>query len=442
MDQQLNISQNKLIKPSKPRAIIAILTVMALLTYVIAVHLKNNNRALFTHNTLSLPKIIQQSEKEQQNSLENKWQTVTTRHGDTLSSVFKRLGLSNQTLLSIIHDNPYAKTLVRIKLDQQLQVLIRNETLEQFIFPISTTQYLMVSRQDNHYATQLKSRETNSHDQYLTATVRGSLYGTAKRMNLPHKIIQQMTDIFNWEIDFVKEVRAGDQFTIIYQAFFVDDKLVNTGDIIAVSYTNRGVTHKAIRHANAAGDYDYFTPEGVSLKKAFSRYPVKFSHISSTFSLSRQHPILHYSRPHKGIDLAAPIGTPIQATGDGHIQIIGRQNAYGNMVKISHNKTYSSIYAHLLKFQKGLAKGDYVKRGQIIGYVGQTGLATGPHCHYEFHVNQNPKNPTTIELPRASPVPAREATIFKANSVALLSRLKLYEDASLATNGKKSENLS
>ena len=175
----------------------------------------------------------------------------------------------------------------------------------------------------------------------------------------------------------------------------------------------------------------------MSLKKAFVRYPIKFSHISSTFSLSRHHPILHYRRPHKGVDLAAPIGTPIHATGDGRIEIIGRDNGYGNMIKISHNKTYSSVYGHLLKFQKGLAKGNMVKKGQVIGFVGQSGLADGPHCHYEFHVNHNPRNPTTVELPRSLPISARERTAFRANANVLLARLKLYEEGNLVAAADK-----
>ena len=235
-------------------------------------------------------------------------------------------------------------------------------------------------------------------------------------------------------------MRAGDQFSIVYKAYYIDDKLVNTGEIYAVTYTNRGKTHEAIRHVDASGDYDYYTPQGASLKKAFSRYPIKFSHISSSYNLSRYHPILHYRRPHNGVDLAAAIGTPVHATGDGRIAIIDRHNGYGNMVKVAHNQGYSSIYAHLLRFQKGLARGDHVKRGQVIGYVGQTGLADGPHCHYEFHVNQQPKNPTTIELPHASPVSSREMASFKAQAHTLLAQLKLYEEATLAAAGKKALN--
>jgi murein DD-endopeptidase MepM/ murein hydrolase activator NlpD len=270
----------------------------------------------------------------------------------------------------------------------------------------------------------------DSHEQYITATIQGSLYGTAKRLNIPYKLIQQMSDIFNWEINLAKDVQSGDRISIIYEASFIDDTLIRTGDILAVSYTNRGRFYQAIRHLSASGDYDYFTPEGRSLKKAFSRYPVKFSHISSTFNSWRKHPILHYSRPHKGIDLAAPIGTPIRATGDGRIENIGRQNGYGNMVKISHKMGFTSLYGHLLRFQKGLAKGDFVKRGQIIGFVGQTGLASGPHCHYEFHINHHPKNPTTVDLPHAAPVPSREIAKFKVKTNQLLAQLKLYEEGS------------
>lgn len=442
MHQRLKISAIKIAKPTP--SVILVMVFGALFSICLIYNLfLFNNKTHYTHKTLSLPELDELQDEPQEElakaAKNNEWTVVTTHQGDSLGSVFKRLGLSQQTLLAVIHNNPYAKQLAGIKLNQQIQFLIRDKILEQLVFPLNATQVLIVSREGNQYVSKVNSRAMNSHNQFLTATVQGSLYGTAQRLHLPYKLVQQMTEIFNWEIDFAKDIRAGDQFSILYKAFYVDDKLVGAGDILAVSYTNRGKVHQAIRHESATGEHDYYTPQGVSLKKAFSRYPIKFSHISSTFSLSRKHPVLHYSRPHKGIDLAAPIGTPIHATGDGYIEIIGRQNDYGNMVKVSHNKTYSSIYGHLLKFQKGLTKGSYVKRGQVIGYVGQTGLATGPHCHYEFHINHQPKNPTTIELPRSMPVSAREMMAFKANAGTLLARLKLYEAGNLAgSTGKKS----
>ncbi len=438
MHQRLSVSGIKSVKPSRLLALIAVVAALILFCILLKAFL-HNKKTHYTNQLLTLPELNEPQDELAQAAKDNDWKIITTRPGDSLGSVFKQVGLSQQTLLTIVNGNAYSKNLSGIKPNQKIQFLIHDQILEKMVIPVNATQILVVYRKDNQYISKVNSREMDRHQQLLTATVRGSLYGTAQRLNLPYKLVQQMSEIFNWEIDFAKDIRAGDQFSILYNAFYVDDKLVNVGEILAVTYTNRGKVHQAIRHQNAAGDVDYYTPQGVSLKKAFSRYPIKFSHISSTFSLSRKHPVLGYSRPHKGVDLAAPIGTPIHATGDGHVQIIGRQNDYGNMVKVAHNKTYSSIYGHLLKFQKGLSRGDRVKRGQVIGYVGQTGLATGPHCHYEFHVNHSPRNPTTIELPRSSPISARESVSFKANAGTLLARLKLYEEGNLAgVSDKKS----
>ncbi|WP_042239362.1 peptidoglycan DD-metalloendopeptidase family protein [Legionella oakridgensis] len=368
---------------------------------------------------------------------EETWKTVTPQKGDTLAALFQRLGISQKTLAAVLYKNPHAKALTSIKPGQQLQFIVHNGLLEKLSMPLTATQSLLVYRQGHQYLTQIKARKVTGHNHYLTATIQGSLYGTARRMNIPYKLIQQMTEIFHWEIDFAKEVRAGDQFTIVYEALYVENKRVGTGDIVAVTYKSRGKAHQAIRHKNKAGDYNYFTPQGISLRKAFTRYPLIFSHISSTFSLARMHPILHYKRPHKGVDLAAPIGTPIRAVGDGKIETIGRHSGYGNMIKIVHDKKHSTVYAHMLKFQKGLSRGDRVKRGQIIGYVGQTGLASGPHCHYEFHINRQPKNPMTVDLPRAASVSSREMASFSANASTLLAQMKLFEEAQLATSGKK-----
>ncbi len=481
MVHQSNHSQAKPAKPSNSLLIIAIFAAFVLSAFLLN-SLFHKNTSSYARKTLSLPKLSLQkapqslpekipgniptklAQKAPAKALEkatqktsqkapkktlakadsekliqhNGWVTVKTRSGDSLASVFKRAGITRQTLQSVLHKNPHAKILANIKPNQDIKLLFHKQNLDEMIFPASSTHFLIVSKKGREYSSKLKFRQMTSHNDYITATVHGSLYNTAKRLNIPSKLIRQMTEILNWEIDFAREIRAGDQFSILYKAYYIDDKFISAGDILAVTYTNHGVAHKAIRHDKRGGDYDYFTPQGTSLKKAFSRYPIKFSHISSTYSLSRYHPILHYRRPHKGVDLAASIGTPVHATGDGRIEIIDRHNGYGNVIKISHNKQYSSIYAHLLRFQKGLAKGNFVKRGQVIGYVGQSGLAEGPHCHYEFHVNHQPRNPSTVELPRASPVPPREMSSFKAKANTLLAQLKLHETGSLASKAKKS----
>lgn len=436
MDQRLSISPIKSTKPTRYLAFIA-LCVVILLSFSLVKVVSHKHKNHYSQKTLALPKLEQIDTDYDKEEEDNGWTIVQTHAGDSVASVFNRAGLSHKTLQEVIHNNQHAKVLTKIKPDQQIHLLIHNKILEKLIIPLSATQDLIVSLEGKRYISMIKSRKMSTQNDYLTATVSGSLYGTAKRANIPYKLVRQMTDIFNGQIDFAKDIRAGDQFSIIYQAHYIDDKLVNVGDIMAVTYNNRGAIHKAIRHVYASGDYDYFTPEGNSLKKAFTRYPVKFSHISSTFSLSRYHPILHYKRPHKGVDLAAPMGTPVHATGDGRIAIIDRHSGYGNMIKITHSNQFSSVYAHLLKFQKGLYRGAYVKRGQVIGYVGQSGLADGPHCHYEFHINQHPKNPTTVELPRASPLPKRDMASFRNKANTLFAQLKLFEDASLAAAGKK-----
>lgn len=368
---------------------------------------------------------------------DNEWQTISPRPGDSMAIIFRRLGLSPQNLYAVLHKNPHTKALTSIKPSQKLQFLINKSRLEKLIIPMNDIQTLTVYRNGNSYKTQIVSKKTTVHNQYVTAIVRGSLFSTAQRLNIPSKLIRQMTQILNKEINFAHSIRAGDQFSIAYEELYVANKKVGIGDVLAVSFTNRGKTFKAIRHVSAHGYHDYYTPQGESLKKAFSRYPIKFSHISSTFTSSRYHPILHYKRAHKGIDLAAPIGTPIQATGDGIIMTIGRHNGYGNMIKIKHDKTFSTVYGHMLKFQKGISKGSKVRRGQVIGYVGQTGLATGPHCHYELHVRNQPRNPTTLALPTAAPVPAREKASFKAKSNMIFARLNHLEKTRFSRAGKR-----
>lgn len=382
------------------------------------------------------------------------WVSVNARSGDSMATIFKRVGLSMNTLQVLLQNKPYNKLLTRIKPGQSVQFLIKKNSLEQMKLRVNTAHVLEIVRSQNKYRFNLRSQTTSEpslakksqkrspsveiRENYLSATVQYSLYSTAKRHQIPYKLIQQMIDIFHWEINFAKDVRGGDRFSIIYKARYVDNKLESAGEIIAVTYTNRGVAHKALRHVNTAGDVDYFTPQGKSLKQAFSRYPIKFSRINSPFSLSRMHPVLHYNRPHRGIDLAAPMGTPILATGDGRIEVLGYESGYGNVIKIAHhNKLYTSVYAHLLKFQKGIFRGGYVKRGQVIGYVGKSGLATGPHCHYEFHVNHRPKNPSTVPLPHALPVPSRDLASFKHHADKLIEHLKLLEEAQAHSSKKK-----
>lgn len=411
-------------------------TLLVLLLFTFLVNIKQQNQANYIQQEMQLPQLLEDIEVDIPDDY-SEWTTVTTQNNDTLSKIFEHLNISQQTLHEILQDNPYKKYLTNIQPNQQIRVLIKDKVLEKIILPHSSTELLVISKNEAKYTSQIESRVIDTHQEFINTTIKKSLYFTAKQQKIPYTLIQQMAKIFEWEIDFARDIREGDQFSILYEGFYVDDTKVNTGQILAVEYKSANRTFQAVAHTNKHGDLEYYTPEGHSLKKAFSRYPIKFSHISSSFNLTRMHPILKYVRPHKGIDLAARMGTPIHATGDGKIKTIGMHSGYGNMIKIMHNKTYTSVYAHLSKFQKGLKRGDYVKRGQVIGYVGQTGLATAPHCHYEFHVNQRAKNPATIQLPQAESINKVELANFNFKANQLLASLKLYSESKFAQTSSK-----
>jgi murein DD-endopeptidase MepM/ murein hydrolase activator NlpD len=432
-------NNNKKTQSNKPSVLVTLICLLLamLLPYFLITHYKPKTNHRVRSIVLPKPekKMALAKPKIVKHAHDKEWKFVITKPGDTLSSIFKQLGLNKSVLSQMLEQNPHADKLKAIRPHQKLKFLFsKNKQLEKIVIPLTINQNLNITKKNDRYVSTINSKKMQTHSHYITATVYDSLYSTAKKKHIPYKLIKQMTQIFNWDIDFSKDVRKGDTFTIIYQAHYVEDKRVGTGDILALNYTNKGKTYRAIRYKTNA-KIEYYTPEGKNLRKAFARFPVRFNHISSSFSYARNHPVLNHTvRPHKGVDLAAPIGTPIKATADGIIVRIGRNGGYGNMIKIKHNKKYATIYAHMLKFQRGLSNGKRVKKGQVIGYVGQTGLADGPHCHYEFHANGVAKNPVTITLPHAKPISQSQFAAYHSYSTALLAQLQLYEDAQKASH--------
>jgi murein DD-endopeptidase MepM/ murein hydrolase activator NlpD len=205
------------------------------------------------------------------------------------------------------------------------------------------------------------------------------------------------------------------------------------GDIIAAEFVNQGRSYKALRYKDPKGDVDYYAPDGKRLRKKFLRTPVNFTRISSGFSLHRKHPILNVIRAHKGVDYAAPTGTPIRAAGDGKVVFKGRKGGYGKVIILRHGAIYSTVYGHMSRYARGLSVGKRVRQGQIIGYVGMTGLATGPHLHYEFRVHGVHRNPLTVKLPAAAPLPARYHADFQAHTEEALARLRLLSRIQVAS---------
>jgi murein DD-endopeptidase MepM/ murein hydrolase activator NlpD len=254
-------------------------------------------------------------------------------------------------------------------------------------------------------------------------------------------MIMQMINLYGWDIDFAMEVRQGDQFHVIYEERYKDGEKVQDGPILAAEFINRGKSFTSVRYTHADGHSDYYAENGDSMRKAFLRTPVKFARISSRFSLGRKHPILNRIRAHKGVDYAASTGTPVRTSGDGVIKLAARKGGYGKAIIIQHGGKYTTLYGHLSRYRRGIKRGKHVKQGQIIGYVGMTGLATGPHLHYEFRVNGVHRNPLTVKLPKAMRIPDNLMAEFKSQTEPLLAQLSsITNNATVAADDEQRQS--
>lgn len=267
-------------------------------------------------------------------------------------------------------------------------------------------------------------------------TVQTSLAAAGEKAGLTDELIFQLTTIFAWDIDFATDLHAGDQFTVVYE----DNPEDGDSQIVAAEFVNQGRILTAIRYQDSTGQINYFSPEGKPMRKAFLSTPVDFVRISSGFDTHRKHPILNRIRAHRGIDYAARTGTPVKSAGDGIVAFQGRKGGYGQVLIIQHGDRYETLYAHLADFKSGLQEGDHVTQGEIIGYVGQTGLATGPHLHYEFRVDGVHRNPASVNSEQSSPLHAEELAQFKAQSEPFLAQLNQTKAKSLFAKNQYSYN--
>jgi murein DD-endopeptidase MepM/ murein hydrolase activator NlpD len=253
--------------------------------------------------------------------------------------------------------------------------------------------------------------------------IKSSLYMAGADAGVSDRVIMNLAGIFAWDIDFILDIRTGDEFRVIVEELYRDGKRIAEGEILAAEFTNQGEVFRAIRYETSAGQASYFTPDGRNMRKAFLRAPLSFSRISSNFNPNRRHPVLNTIRAHKGVDYAAPHGTPIKAAGDGKIIFRGVKGGYGNTVILQHGGNITTLYAHMSNFDKKARNGTRVKQGQVIGYVGQTGLASGPHLHYEYRKNGAHLNPRTVKLPNASPIDASLKADFLRAAAPLIDQL-------------------
>ncbi len=365
------------------------------------------------------------------------WQTFTVRRGDSLSVLFDRAKIKPGQLLSLMKLGKATKALRRIHPGDTIKLMADSDgQLIALHYDLSPLKYLRVERQQDHkLSAHIHEHEIEVRTAYATAEIESSLFLASAEAGLSENLTMELASIFGWDIDFALDIRKGDRFTVIYEQRFKDGQKIKDGNILAAEFVNQGETYRALRYTNpVSGDTGYYTPEGDSLRKAFLRSPVNFSRISSGFTLKRYHPILHKFRSHKGVDYAARRGTPVKASGDGKVIFKGRKGGYGKTIILQHGSRYTTLYAHLNSYNKKVRNGSRVKQGQVIGYVGSTGLASGPHLHYEFRVNGVHRNPLTVKFPSTQPVPGRYRDNFEITTRGYLAQLDVLSRNALALN--------
>ncbi|MFK7865381.1 MAG: OapA family protein [Pseudohongiellaceae bacterium] len=347
------------------------------------------------------------------------WQNIEVQQGDSLSAIFTKVGLSNQDLFRVLNSSDEAKVLDRLYPGYKLDFMIPDAgELEQLRVLKSPLEGFLFTRANSSYQVEPILKEAQVQQSFKVGTISDSLFMAGQREEIPALHIMEMANIFGGVIDFILDPRQGDQFSILYEEEYLDGEFIGNGQILATQYINQGKTYTAVRYINEEGEIGYYNPEGESMRKAFLRSPLDVFRISSNFNPRRRHPILNTIRAHKGTDYAAPRGTPIRATSDGKISRASRYGSFGNLVVIEHSGGFETKYAHLSKYGKGIKRGVRVRQGDIIGYVGSTGGATGPHLHYEFLMSGVHKNPRTIidKLPKAESIDGAEMDRFKSQT--------------------------
>jgi murein DD-endopeptidase MepM/ murein hydrolase activator NlpD len=360
------------------------------------------------------------------------WITVKVKPGQTLSQIFDSHGLAPSEWMRILDLGGDTRRLLRLRAGDRIQLHTGPEGLLALHFTLDELRTLHVRRTGNGFEAETIAAEIERRPTYATGSVTSSLFHAGLEAGLSDRLIMEMAEIFGYDIDFGQDLRVGDRFSVIYDELYKDGERLREGSILAAEFVNQGRAVRAVRYVDPNGRAGYFAPEGQSLHRQFLRNPLDVARITSGFTLARRHPILNTIRAHRGVDYGAPTGTPVKATGDGRVAFRGVKGGYGNLVILRHGASYETLYAHLSRFRNGLVIGSRVRQGEVIGYVGSTGLATAPHLHYEFRINGVHKNPRTVALPRASDLPRQYLDHFRASAQPLLAQLDVLNRSQLA----------
>lgn len=349
---------------------------------------------------------------------------VIVNRNDTLDHIFRKLNLSLADL-AFLRGLPGIKShLDSLRPGESLHFTRRDTELDGLERRLNENETLQVTRQEGTLRASVLQNPLEGRTRSIHGVINSSLFEAVTAAGAHDQTAVNLADIFGWDIDFVLDIQPGDSFAVTYRELYQDGDYVKDGPVLAAKFVNKGRTYLAVRYVDPEGNAHYFTPDGKSMRKAFLRAPLEFTRVSSRFNSARRHPILNLIRAHKGVDYAAPIGTPVRAAGDGRVIFAGVKGGYGNVVELEHSRSVTTVYGHLSRFAGGTHVGRHVAQGAVIAYVGMTGLATGPHLHYEYRVNGAFKNPQTVALPDAEPIEARWREDFLSKSAMLLATVE------------------
>ena len=358
--------------------------------------------------------------------------TLKVGRGDTMEKLFRKNELDIGELMAIAQLDEAKQQFRRIKPGDVFEVEHDEGSIVSLYSELDLTSALKITKDENGFSAAVVERPIEIRKRFAYGVIESSLFESAAQAGLSDKTIMNVAGIFAWDVDFVLDIRSGDNYYVQWEEIWQDGEFVTDGEIVVAEFNNNGRQHRAVRFVDEDGRTDYFTPTGESVRKAFLRSPVDFR-VSSSFNPNRLHPVLKTRRPHRGVDYAAPHGTPIKASGDGKVIFRGVKGGYGNTVILQHGGNITTLYAHMSRFASKARVGARVRQGQTIGYVGKTGLVSGVHLHYEYRVNGVHRNPRTVPLPEAAPIADKYRDRFLAEAGPILEELERFKQTRLAS---------
>ncbi len=433
LTQKLHEKERKMSQSRKKLRWFVALSTLPLLGVVTAFGLVPQNDFDLTLINAAIEEIALPEVTEKNTTAASFWRNERVQRGDTVVELLRRLNIEDSSASDFLRTAAEAVSFRKLAVGKEVQAETNAAGgLIALRYLGDNATQVIIEKQGDGYATHTLPAQLEKRLFVRTGEIKTNLYAATDAAGMPDAAANQLNMLFSGDIDFHHDLRRGDKFTVVYEMIYSNGALLNVGRIQAAEFINQGRPFRAVYFQKDEQHGDYYTPEGNSVLKAFLRSPIEYSRVSSGFTNSRFHPILNKWRSHKGVDFAAPTGTKVKATADGVVASVGRENGYGNVIKLNHQGRYSTVYGHLSRFAKGLRQGQRVVQGEVIGYVGKTGLASGPHLHYEFKVDGQQRNPMRIALPDAKPIDNADKVAFQSVADDLVARLNLLRNTNLA----------